>query len=240
MPAHHALPACLLVLLAAAGANATERVLVFSATAGFRHDSIPTAVKTVQELAAGLHLGADHSEDRRTSATPTWRATARWCSPAPPATCSTGHSRPRCSASCAPVAASSAVHAASDTEHDWPWYGELAGAWFGDHPPGLQATTVQPERGGAALGAAWAIEDEIYNFRRNPRGQVQVLATVDESLYAGGRMGEDHPIAWCRAFEGGRSWYTGLGHAPAVYARPEFRSQLRQGLRYVTGLSPDC
>ncbi len=132
------------------------------------------------------------------------------------------------------------VHAAPDTEHDWPWYGELVGARCGDHPPGLQATTVQPERGGAAQDAAWAIEDEIYNFRRNPRGQVQVLATVDEALYAGGRMGDDHPIAWCRPFDGGRSWYTGLGHAAAVYARPEFRSQLRQGLRYVTGLSPDC
>ncbi len=240
MPAHHALPACLLVLLAAAGANAGERVLVFSATAGFRHDSIPTAVKTVQELAAGLHLGADHSED---AADFSDANLARYRAVVFASTTGDVLDGAQQAALQRFVRAGGGflgIHAASDTEHDWPWYGELAGARFGDHPPGLQATTVQPERGGAALGAAWAIEDEIYNFRRNPRGQVQVLATVDESLYAGGRMGEDHPIAWCRALEGGRSWYTGLGHAPAVYARPEFRSQLRQGLRYVTGLSPDC
>ncbi len=116
------------------------------------------------------------------------------------------------------------VHAAADTEYDWPWYGELVGAWFQNHPPGLQDTHVQPEREGRPHGAAWPIRDELYNYRRNPRGHLQVIASVDESRYEGGRMGSDHPIAWCRAFDGGRSWYTGLGHEAAVYADPAFRA----------------
>ena len=56
----------------------------------------------------------------------------------------------------------------------------------------------------------------------------------------GGTMGADHPIAWCHAFDGGRSWYSGLGHDAAVYADRHFIAQLRGGLRYVAGRSDDC
>ena len=69
---------------------------------------------------------------------------------------------------------------------------------------------------------------------------MQVIATVDEREYDGGTMGTDHPIAWCHAFDGGRSWYSGLGHDAAVYADRHFIAQLRGGLRYVSGRSDDC
>lgn len=240
MPAHHALPACLLVLLAAAGANAAERVLFFSATAGFRHDSIPTAVKTVQELAAGLHLGADHSEDAADFSDANLTRYRAVVFASTTGDVLDGAQQAALQRFVRAGGGFLGIHAASDTEHDWPWYGELAGPGSATIRRACRPRRSSRNVAGEAQGAAWAIEDEIYNFRRNPRGQVQVLATVDEALYAGGRMGDDHPIAWCRPFDGGRSWYTGLGHAAAVYARPEFRSQLRQGLRYVTGLSPDC
>ena len=132
------------------------------------------------------------------------------------------------------------VHAAADTEYDWPWYGQLVGAYFQNHPPGLQSTQVQPEKDGKPVGPRWPITDELYNYRANPRGQVQVIATVDEREYDGGTMGADHPIAWCHAFDGGRSWYSGLGHDAAVYADRRFIAQLRGGLRYVSGRSDDC
>jgi len=132
------------------------------------------------------------------------------------------------------------VHAAADTEYDWPWYGQLVGAYFQNHPPGLQSTQVQPEKDGKPAGPRWPITDELYNYRANPRGQVQVIATVDERKYDGGTMGADHPIAWCHAFDGGRGWYSGLGHDAAVYADRHFIAQLRGGLRYVSGRSDDC
>ncbi|MNU10853.1 Trehalose utilization [compost metagenome] len=69
---------------------------------------------------------------------------------------------------------------------------------------------------------------------------MQVIATVDEGLYQGGTMGADHPISWCHAFDGGRSWYTGLGHDEAVYRDRMFFAQLRQGLRYAAGRSRRC
>jgi hypothetical protein len=60
------------------------------------------------------------------------------------------------------------VHAAADTEYDWPWYGRLVGAYFLSHPKGLQSTRVQPERDGRPDGTAWPIRDELYNYRSNP------------------------------------------------------------------------
>ena len=67
---------------------------------------------------------------------------------------------------------------------------------------------------------------------------MSVIATVDEATYAGGKMGADHPIAWCHARLGGRAWYT--GHERALYADPRFRAHLLRGLRYATGQSDAC
>ena len=64
---------------------------------------------------------------------------------------------------------------------------------------------------------------------------MRVLATLDESSYSGGTMGAVHPIAWCHAFEGGRAWYTGLGHTVESYSEPAFRRHLRAGIRWAAG-----
>lgn len=234
---------CLLAGLMAAVvpcASAGERVLVFTRTAGYRHDSIPTAVATLQKLAGEAGLTADHSEDAgdfNTANLARYRVVVF--------ASTTGDVLD-------PVQQRAledfvrggggfvGVHSAADTEHDWPWYGGLVGAYFRSHPPGLQSSRVQPERDGRPAGAAWAIRDELYNYRSNPRAQVQVIATVDERSYEGGSMGADHPIAWCHAYAGGRGWYTGLGHDAAVYDHPDFLAQLRRGLRYAARLSEDC
>ena len=64
---------------------------------------------------------------------------------------------------------------------------------------------------------------------------MRVLALLDESTYSGGSMGARHPIAWCRRFQGGRSWYTGGGHTAASYAEPRFRCHLLGGIRWAAG-----
>ncbi|APO97380.1 ThuA domain-containing protein [Xanthomonas vesicatoria] len=231
---------CMLASLTATAASAPERMLIFSKTAGFRHESIPTAVATLRQLAAEEGMAADHSEDvdvftadnlARYRVVAFASTTGEILAPAQQQAFE-GYIRKG--------GGFLGVHSAADTGYQWPWYGQLVGAWFKGHPPGLQSTRVQPEREGQAVGKGWPITDEIYNYRNNPRGQVQVVATVDERLYAGGTMGADHPIAWCHGFDGGRAWYTGLGHDAAVYANADFLAQLRQGLRYAAGHVPGC
>lgn len=235
------LRALLLVLIAlnlpVMPANATppERVLIFSRTAGFRHDSIPVAVRTLAQLAESMGMAADATED---AAAFTPGNLARYRVVVFASTTGNVLDAPQRRAMEAFIRGGGGfvgVHAAADTGYDWPWYGALVGAYFQDHPPGLQHSRVQPERDGVASGPAWPVHDEFYNYDRNPRGQVQVIATLDERLYAGGRMGADHPIAWHHAYAGGRAWYTGLGHTEAIYAQPEFLAQLRRGLAYASG-----
>ncbi len=73
----------------------------------------------------------------------------------------------------------------------------------------------------------------------NPRPEVHVLATLDESTYAGGLMGSDHPIAWCHFYDGGRSWYTALGHTDESWTEPLFLEHLLGGITFAAGW-PDC
>lgn len=130
------------------------------------------------------------------------------------------------------------VHAACDTGYDWPWYGELVGAYFASHPivqPGLVKVTDLSHPSTSHLPPEWKRWDEWYDFRANPRDKVKVLAVLDETSYFGGKMGADHPIVWCREFEGGRSWYTGLGHTRRGFADPRYLRHVLGGILYALG-----
>jgi len=228
------------LLMPPAFAAPPDRVLIFTKTAGFRHDAIPTAVATLQTLAADAGLAADSTEDAQAF---TADNLARYRVVVFASTTGDVLDDAQQAAMEAFVRSGGGfigVHAAADTEYDWPWYGRLVGAYFKNHPPGLQSTHVQPEHDGKPAGARWPITDELYNYRANPRPQVRVIATVDEREYDGGQMGDDHPIAWCHAFDGGRSWYTGLGHDAKVYGDANVVALLARGLRYAAGRSDDC
>jgi cytochrome c len=132
------------------------------------------------------------------------------------------------------------VHSASDTEYGWSWYGGLVGAYFAGHPA-IQPAIVRVEDSShpstASLPTTWSRTDEWYNFRASPRGAVQVLLTLDERSYAGGSMGADHPIAWYQAYDGGRAWYTAMGHTRESYLEPAFLAHLLGGIQYAAGLT---
>jgi type 1 glutamine amidotransferase len=151
------------------------------------------------------------------------------------------------------------IHSASDTEYDWAWYGGLVGAYFRDHPGGpagnaqFQVATMNVEdRHTAAtrrLGRTWTREEEWYNFRTNPRDSVHVLLSVDESTYdprgysvPGGSppMG-DHPISWCHPYDGGRAFYTALGHKGTYWDEPLLLSHILGGIEMAAGAAKfDC
>ncbi len=132
------------------------------------------------------------------------------------------------------------VHAAADTEYDWPWYGKLVGAYFNGHPgdPNVrQAALKVVNRDHAAtdsLPATWARPDEWYNYKTINAAN-QVLIKIDESTYEGGTNGDNHPMSWYKEYEGGRAFYTGLGHTVESYAEPLFLSHLAGGIRYAIG-----
>src|SRR5690606_3690674 len=83
----------------------------------------------------------------------------------------------------------------------------------------------------------WSRRDEWYGFQTNPRAAVEVLLRVDESSFTPGpgMMGDDHPIAWCHEFDGGRSFYTALGHTADSYEEPAFLEHLAWGIEWAAG-----
>jgi type 1 glutamine amidotransferase len=135
------------------------------------------------------------------------------------------------------------LHAATDEMHAVPWFSELTGgsARFRNHPAQQTATMVveSPNHPSTTmLPKEWVRFDEWYNFTSNPREDVHVLITLDESTYnpGSGAMGADHPIAWCHNFEGGRSWYEGAGHVDSSYSDPVFLEHLLGGIEWTAGV----
>src|SRR5690349_8515065 len=132
------------------------------------------------------------------------------------------------------------IHAAADTEYDWPWYGELVGAYFNGHPndPNVRDATVKVmDKNHVStkhLPDAWKRTDEWYNFK-DIKSEINVLINLDETSYKGGTNGANHPITWYRDFDGGRSWYTGLGHTSECYKDKDFLEMLWGGIQYAAG-----
>ncbi|HWM04707.1 MAG TPA: ThuA domain-containing protein [Actinophytocola sp.] len=220
-------------------------VLVFSKTAGFRHDSIPAGIAAITALGEQHDFHVEATEDAtaftaenlaRFSAV-VWLSTTGDVLNAEQQTAFEGY--------IAGGGGYAGVHAASDTEYDWAWYGDLVGAYFKSHPQ-IQQANVQVENhehpSTSALPDTWTRTDEWYNYQSNPRANVQVLATLDESSYdPGGDAMGDHPIMWCHPQDAGRSWYTGGGHTIESYSEPEFLTHLAGGIRYAAGLEEaDC
>ena len=232
----------LAVLLVAgcAGSGPAEapRLLVFSKTEGWRHDSIPAAVEAVRQLGEAGGFDVDATED---AAVFTDDRLADYAAVVFLLTTGDVLDADQEAAFERFVRAGggyAGVHSASDTEYDWPFYGELVGAYFASHPPvqAGQVDVVAAHPSTAPLPERWAWTDEWYAFRERPQN-VRVLMRVDESTYEGGTMGGDHPVAWAHEALGGRAWYTALGHTAEGYADSLFRAHLLGGLRYAAGLA---
>jgi cytochrome c len=224
-----------------------ERVLVLSKTAGFRHDSIPSGIAAIQQLGVDNGFQVDATEDAAqfNDANLAQYDAVIWLS-------TTGDvldSGQQAAFQRYMQAGGGyvGIHSAADTEYDWAWYGEmLGGAYFDSHPPGTPAGSIDveddDEPSTAHLPARWDRTDEWYNYRANPRDAgLHVLARLDESTYTGGNMGEDHPIAWCTDFDGGRAWYTGGGHTQGSFSEPLFVEHILGGIRTAArDVAADC
>ncbi|WP_151482538.1 lectin [Streptomyces albicerus] len=229
---------------APAAADPAYQVLVFSRTAGFRHSSIDEGITALRDLGAANNFTVDATEDPQTFTTANlakYRAVVFLST--------TGDVLGNAQQTAFEQYLGSGggyvgIHAAADTEYDWPFYEGLAGAYFQSHPA-IQPATVKVEDRAhdatAHLGSAWQRTDEWYNYRTNPRSTAHVLASLDESSYSGGTMAGDHPIAWCKNYAGGRAFYTGGGHTEESYADPTFRRHLLGGIRWAAGTTQaDC
>ncbi|NYE38606.1 PKD repeat protein/type 1 glutamine amidotransferase [Nocardioides cavernae] len=239
----------------------TYDVLVFSKTTGFRHGSIGAGIRSIRRLGAQYGFTVDATEDATqfTAANLEKYEAVVWLS-----TTSDVLNDTQQAAFEDYIQAGGGyvgVHAASDTEYTWPWYGQLVGAYFQSHPAGTPTATIDVEDkatpSSCALPDRWERTDEWYNFQSpanpvvngggadySPRvnENINVIASLDESTYEendGAPGDDDHPIAWYQEFDGGRSFYTGGGHTDESFSEPLFRLHLLGGIQYAAGEAPD-
>lgn len=212
--------------------GASPRILIFSKTSGFRHNSIDDGITMIQDIGVSCGIEVDATEDAEEF---TLQNLLQYDAVVFLNTTGDILDASQQTAFEQYIQAGRGyvgIHSASDTEYDWPWYGGLLGndAWFDNHPA-IQTADVLLEDGTAIstshLDAVWTLNEEWYNFQNNPRPVAQVLLTLDESTYNGGTMGADHPIAWRHEYDGGRSWYTGIGHRSQTYQNEDFIQMIR-------------
>jgi type 1 glutamine amidotransferase/PKD repeat protein len=229
---------------AAAAKKPSFNVLVFSKTAAFRHDSIPAGIQAITQLGTQNGFAVTATEDATRFND---RELVKYAAVIFLSTTGDVLNAEQQAAFERYIRAGRGfvgIHAASDTEYEWPFYGELVGGYFSSHPAIQRATVKVADRvhpSTSMLPDRWNRTDEWYDFRTNPRGKVHVLATLDGTTYDGDTMGSDHPTAWCQDYVGGRSWYTGGGHTQESYAEPLFRAHILGGIRWAAGAMPgDC
>ncbi|XCF06588.1 ThuA domain-containing protein [Tamlana crocina] len=214
--------------------KAPESVLVFSKTEGFRHKSIETGVEVIRQLGKENKFKVTHTEDSNVFSNEGLKdfdaivflsTTGNVFSAAQEQAFKTYINN---------GGSFMGVHSATNTEYNWPWYGKLVGAYFLDHPKHCEAHVHVEDAAHQStkhLKSPWVLYDEWYNYR-DMSPDLKVLLTVDESSYVGGKHGDYHPIAWYGEYDGGRMFYTGLGHTIEIYSNPEFKQHVLGGIFY--------
>ncbi len=212
----------------------TKKVLVFTKTLGWRHKSIETGVATIKDFGKAHNFVVEHTEDSThfsKAFLPQYDAIVFLST--------TGNvldndAQKKFESYIQGGGSYMGIHAAADTEYDWPWYGKLVGGYFKSHPnnPNIRKATITKattHQSVVHLPDSFSRDDEWYNYN-NLNPAVTPILFLDEDSYEGGENGNFHPIAWYHEFDGGKAYYTGGGHPKEAYAEEGFRKHLEQAL----------
>ena len=215
----------------------SSSVLIFSKTAGYRHKSIKTGVEAIRLLGQKHGFIVDHTEnaeDFTTKVLKNYRAVIFLNTAGDVLNnAQQDHFERYMQAGGGWVG----IHAAADTEYEWPWYGKMVGAYFDSHPEIQEAELIVTNKTHPVtknIPERWRRRDEWYNYK-NLNPDMNILLKIDESTYEGGTNGKNHPIAWCHSYDGGRAFYTGSGHTKESYLEDLFLQHLLAGIKWVMG-----
>ena len=216
-----------------------DKVLIFSKTLGYKHESIPAGIVAIRNLGNSNNFEIDTTKNADLF---TKQNLKQYKAVIFLSTTMNVLNASQEAAFKSYIQAGGGfvgIHAAADTEYDWPWYNQLVGAQFESHPEGTpEADFLIIDRDFIATkfftDSIWRRQEEIYNYK-NINPEVSVVMTVDESTYKGGTNGEYHPFAWYHEFDGGRAFYTGVGHTEASFAEPLVLQHILGGIYYALG-----
>ncbi|MES2703917.1 MAG: ThuA domain-containing protein [Bacteroidota bacterium] len=214
---------------------AMPRVLVFSKTEGYRHESIPAGIAMFEQHASDWKIAPMYSEDAAMFNADTLKRYEIIALLSTTGDFLTENQQDALKAFVQSGGNILGIHAAADAEYAWPWYGQMLGGVFSSHPAIQEAKchVLMPAHASAVgLPAPWQRTDEWYNFT-GLQADNKVVISLDESTYTGGNNGDPHPISWYREFDGGKIYYTGMGHAASSYSEPLFIKHIGGALEWL-------
>ena len=220
--------------------NAQKRVLVFTKTAGYHHASIPVGVNAILKLGRENDFLVDTTSDAAKIEESNLKKYAALIFLSTTGSLLNNYEQADLERYIQAGGGFVGIHAAADAEYDWHWYGRMVGAYFLSHPAQQEAVINVVDKNDPStkmLPAQWKRRDEWYNYK-NINPDIHVLLTIDEKSYTGGKNGDFHPMAWYHNFEGGRVWYTELGHTDESYSDPLYLQHLLGGIKYAIGTKP--
>ncbi|RYZ55601.1 MAG: ThuA domain-containing protein, partial [Sphingobacteriales bacterium] len=229
---------CILLLTSCSERSGKPRVLVFSKTAGWHHSSIPNGVAAISKLGQDNGFLVDTTTDASWFNEDSLGKYAAVIFLQTTGDVLNNYQEADFERYIQAGGGFVGIHSAADTEYDWGWYGRLVGAYFNGHPQGTPQAMLHvvdaTDNSTKHLPKYWQRVDEWYNYKKlNPDNHV--LIELDETSYQGGTNGKTHPIAWYHDYDGGRAWYTGLGHTEASYTEEPFLKHLLAGIQYAMG-----
>ena len=229
--------ACSTKKVAETGPAPKASILVFSKTVGFYHESIPTGIAALQRMGREAGIAVDTTKDATRFTADGLKGYDAVVFLSTTQDVLNPDQQAAFEAYIRSGKGFVGIHAAADTEYDWPWYNGLVGAYFLSHPENQTARIQVVDKSHPStrhLPDTWERYDEWYNYK-SIQPTIKVLATLDEQSYRGGANGSNHPIAWYHEYDGGRAFYTGGGHTRESYGEPLFLQHLLGGIQYAIG-----
>jgi cytochrome c len=222
------------------GTEVRVRVLVFSKTAGWHHESIPKGILAINKIGEEVRFDIDTTTDSNRFRDDKLKNYAAVIFNNTTGNVLNAEQQAAFERYIQAGGGFVGIHAAADTEPDWPWYGKLLGAWFESHPsnPNIRKAIINivdtTHSSTKMLPTRLERTDEWYNYK-SIYNDIHILAALDETSYEGGTNGSKHPLSWYHQFDGGRAFYTGMGHSEASYADTQFLKHLAGGIQYAIG-----
>ena len=220
-------------------AAAKPKVLVFSKTAGFHHNSIAAGNVAIQKLGAENNFDVDTTTDAEKFNSKNLKKYQAVIFLSTTGDVLNDTEQAAFEKYIKAGGGFMGIHAAADCEYDWQWYGNLVGAYFGNHPAQQEATLKIVDRNNIStkhLPDPWIRKDEWYSFKWVADG-LHELITIDENSYELGKIAPmgHHPMAWYHDYDGGRAFYTELGHTDESFADPLYLQHILGGISYAMG-----
>lgn len=221
-------------------AKPKPKVLVFCKTAGYHHQSIANGIAAIQKLGAENNFDVDSTVDAQKFNDDNLKQYKAIIFLSTTGDVLNDEEQDAFKKYIEAGGGYVGIHAATDCEYNWPWYGNLSGAYFGGHP--LQQTAIlhivdRKNISTKHLPDPWIRKDEWYSFKWMA-DDLHVLITIDEKSYNLGNIKPRpyHPMAWYHEYDGGRAFYTELGHTEESYGDPLYLKHILGGIEYAMRL----